>query len=137
MTMPNEKSMYEKIMIFSLIFCNKKFFRHFFEIIWCNALVYVLHKMLFFPSHKVQCQEKNYVLCWCFHEKIFGNLTNFLFFLQIKKCREMWRSECTLLMIWFEIAFYWRATQWDKIREKKCNLEKLKKSRPKKTREIK
>ena len=68
------------------LFCVCKFtslalFLKSFDIV-CNATD-TAHKMLFFPSHKVQCQGGKIILCWmvwCFTKKLFGNLaSNFLF----------------------------------------------------------
>ena len=82
---------------------------------WYCTRCYFFHLIKFNVRKK-----KNYCAGLVFSRKIIWQSCQFSF-LQIKKCREMWRrstSVCTLLMIWFEIAFSWRATQCVKFRTK-------------------
>ena len=79
----------------------------------CNATD-TAHKMLFFPSHKVQCQGGKIILCWmvwCFHEKIIWQSCQQFSFLQIKKCREI----CTIYVKKCKCMYFTDDLIWNSI----------------------
>ena len=99
------------------LFCVCKFtslalFLKSFDIV-CNATD-TAHKMLFFPSHKVQCQGGKIILCWmvwCFHEKIIWQSCQQFSFLQIKKCREI----CTIYVKKCKCMYFTDDLIWNSI----------------------